>query len=432
MKVSQTIRKRPSIWRRHRLFLGLITFQLIVVVLVFWSQPDHTNTTHVSPHLAARLEFLQPPHDRRNQQQQQQQQLQAPGNSHQHDFHLDGQVDTKENWEHMEGLPEWVKEYFSWHNQEIAKLNKDNWQQSNFMILQCVREDPHCGGTSDRLKPIPLLLFMAYRYKRIFLIWWTRPYRLEEFLVPNAINWTVPEYLPLSDGKQNGKMVAKSQNLKMFSAKKSMTFVRARMQTYDGGQFLYENITDSTYDEVYHDLFRLLFDPSPAIASILRQEMTEAGLVPGEYAVAHYRAFYARAARNPETIANYAINAANCASKLRPGGPIYFASDSLHALATVRNYSKEHNYKIATIENQEPLHLDKAGNWSEHHPSDFYSIFVDLYLMGMGRCLTFGQGGFGRFGLLLGYNASCSNRHTWSTHLLACNWTDEESATSIN
>lgn len=341
---------------------------------------------------------------------------------HEHDFHLDGKIDTKETWEHMKGLPEWMKEYLTWHQEQRKLMNKDNWKDFKYLVLQCVREDPHCGGTSDRLKPIPLLMFMAHKYKRIFLIWWTRPCALEEFLVPNAINWTVPDYLPLSDYDVNGKLIAKSDGLKVW-VKKDEMIIRSRMQTYDGGQLMYENMTTSTYNEIYHDLFRLLFEPSPAIAKILRREMGEAHLVPGEYAVAHYRAFYARATRKEKAIAEVAVNAANCASMLRPGGPIYFASDSLFALANVRAYAKEYNYNIVTIENQEPLHLDKAGNWSERQPSDFYSVFVDLYLMGMGRCVTYGQGGFGKFGLLLGYNATCTGRHFYKKNMQKCEWT---------
>jgi hypothetical protein len=342
---------------------------------------------------------------------------------HEHDFHLDGKIDTKETWQHMKNLPIWLKEYLTWHQEQRALITPDNWKNFTYIILQCVREDPHCGGTSDRLKPIPFLLYVAYKFRRIFLIWWTRPCALEEFLVPNAINWTVPEFIPLSDPEQNGRIIAKLENVLNWAGKPER-IIRPRIQTYDGGQLLYENRTGSSYNDVYHDLFRLLFEPAPPIAKILRTEMKQAGLVPGEYAVAHYRAFYARASRRPEMIAKHAINAANCASQLRPGGPIYFASDSLHALAKVREYAKEHSYKIVTIENQEPLHLDKAGNWSVRHPSDFYSIFVDLFLMGMGRCLTFGQGGFGRFGLLLSYNATCTSRHIYKTHQMDCEWAE--------
>lgn len=340
-----------------------------------------------------------------------------------HDIHLDGKIDTREAWEHLERLPLWAKEYFDWHEDQRKLLNETNWRNFKYLVMQCVREDDHCGGISDRLKPLPLLLLMAHRCKRIFLIWWTRPYPLEEFLVPNAINWTVPEYIPLAISNENGKLVTSNRRILRWS-KSEETIIRSKVQSFEGGQLTYENETDSTYNEVFHDLFRLVFDPSPTIARILRREIAEAGLVPGHYAVAHYRAFYARASRRPQFIIKSTLNAINCASQLRPGGPIFFASDSLLALATARDYAKNNSFSIVTIENQEPLHLDKAENLTERNPSDFYSIFVDLYLMAMGRCLSFGQGGFGRFGLLLGYNSTCTNRHTWNKQLVPCNWTD--------
>jgi hypothetical protein len=348
---------------------------------------------------------------------------------HKHDFQLDAIVDS--SLTNLEGLPRWVKEYFEWHNQQVKKINKDNWSSFQYLIMQCIRGDAHCGGASDRLKPIPLLLLTAYKYKRIFLIWWTRPCPLEEFLMPNAINWTIPWYIPVADGTQNGKLVGKTDRVQMYASKTSISIIRTRLQSYDGGSIVYERLTNSSYDDIYHDIFRLLFIPAPPIANILRQELKESGLTPGEYAVAHYRAFYARASRLPHTISVYAINAVNCASQLRPGGPIYFASDSLHALETVRNYSQQNDFRIITIENQEPLHLDKGENWSQRYPSDFYSIFVDLYLMGMGRCLSFGQGGFGRYGLLLSYNASCFNRHTWNLKMIPCTW-KFEGATQVS
>jgi hypothetical protein len=59
------------------------------------------------------------------------------------------------------------------------------------------------------------------------------------------------------------------------------------------------------------------------------------------------------------------------------------------------------------------LHLDKMEDWKSRPPSDFYSIFVDLYLMANGRCVTYGQGGFGQYALLLRYNATCEGRHIY-------------------
>jgi len=342
------------------------------------------------------------------------------------DFNLDGHLNPVQLLKSTT-LPVWIKDYFSWHAQQLQSLTPENWKEHRFLILQCVREDAHCGGTSDRLKPIPLLMWVAQQTQRIFLIWWTRPCPLEEFLLPNALNWTVPSFIPLTNSSENGRIFLKLHVL-LDPSHNDLPIIRTRMQTYHGGQLDFDNRTDSTYDEVYHELFRLLFRPSPPIAAILTEELHAVHLKPGHYSVAHYRAFYGRESRGENVIAKVAVNAVNCASMLRPGGPVYFASDSTFAVKTVQQYAKENNHPIVTIQNQEPLHLDKAGNWSTRHPSDFYSIFVDLYLMGMGRCVTFGQGGFGRFGLLLSYNATCSSRHIYKRQMSDCHWTDKSPA----
>ena len=57
--------------------------------------------------------------------------------------------------------------------------------------------DDHCGGTADRLKPFLFILREAYKMKRYLLIYWTKPARLEEYLVPpkGGIDWRAPEWL---------------------------------------------------------------------------------------------------------------------------------------------------------------------------------------------------------------------------------------------
>jgi hypothetical protein len=64
--------------------------------------------------------------------------------------------------------------------------------------MQCIQGlDDHCGGTADRLKPFLFLLREAHVTKRILLIYWTRPAKLEEFLVPprGGLDWRAPTWL---------------------------------------------------------------------------------------------------------------------------------------------------------------------------------------------------------------------------------------------
>lgn len=122
-----------------------------------------------------------------------------------------------------------------------------------------------------------------------------------------------------------------------------------------------------------------------------------------------------------DKIQSTAMNAVECASELRPGGPIYFASDSQFAIQSVKRYAQQYKRPVVIIDNDEPLHLDKANSTTA---ADYYSVFVDLYLLGMGRCASVGMGGFGRYGLLLSYNASCWNRHSYNKQRLDCHWKD--------
>ena len=65
--------------------------------------------------------------------------------------------------------------------------------------MQCLRDqdEDRCGGTADRLKPFLYLLREAYEQQRLLLIYWTKPARLEEFVVPpkGGVDWRVPVWL---------------------------------------------------------------------------------------------------------------------------------------------------------------------------------------------------------------------------------------------
>ena len=90
---------------------------------------------------------------------------------------------------------------------------------------------------------------------------------------------------------------------------------------------------------------------------------------------------------------------------------------NMHKLRALTELDDQFLEKLSVI-----YGIDKDDLETERQPSDYYSIFVDLYLMGMGHCFSYGQGGFGRYALLLSYNATCSRRHTWNTKLLPCEW----------
>jgi hypothetical protein len=303
--------------------------------------------------------------------------------------------EKKNKWDDTD-LPQWMKDYFVWHAKQVAKLTPDTWMKRprRYLILRCYKEDKICGGASDRLKPIPLILLAAHKSKRIFFIRWERPCALEEFLVPpvGGINWTAPSWLPdkvidnILNNITSARVLTSASRL-IKNAHRPSKVLQTHLHDTHGGSYTYDAIEgENQFGKVYHDLFRIFFEASPGIKSRIQEKLGSAGLVPGEYAVAHYRAEYSSLRKlftSRSFVQTTAINAINCASNLLPGKSIYFASDSLIAVKAVTKHARQFGRPVVTIEEEaSPLHLEKERNVTD--PSAFYSTFVDLFLMGNG------------------------------------------------
>jgi hypothetical protein len=323
-------------------------------------------------------------------------------------------------------IPDWLRRYFEWHKAKTSSLSEKTWKQSNYLVMECLEYHERCGGLSDRLRPIPTLLLIAAQSERLLFIRWTRPFPLEEFLIPTSdgIDWRVPSWLtPHLEGQDNyGTLTTIIDN-----SKKQRRVLRTKYQSHTYGTEYYNNNIESgsvTFEEGYHHIFNALFKPSPLLAQELESSMKSLGLVPGEYAAAHFRALYGRTYRPYNETIRVAVNGVNCASALKPGGKVFFAADNKVAIDYVREYASREKLPIVSLSHQdEPLHLDKASNWSQRVPSDYYPTFIDLYLLGQSKCLAYSNGGFGTFGLLLSFNYSCSVRFFGKRILKECpNW----------
>jgi hypothetical protein len=206
---------------------------------------------------------------------------------------------------------------------------------------------------------------------------------------------------------------------------------RMRLQSLSGFAEYYDALSasgEASFDDVYHDVWRIFFRPSLPVAAWIEQEMTN--LDPGKYAAAHVRALYGRIVERTDHQATVlARNAINCASQLRPGGPFFFASDHTFSTRAALDYGAQRNVSVYTRKHEsQPLHVDKAPNLTQRQPKEFYDTFVDLYLMGMSKCLTYNRGGFGHWALLIGYDASCFLKQKTSASGIAvlCNWTEAD------
>lgn len=103
-------------------------------------------------------------------------------------------IKTASNTEEYQGPPTWISDYIVWHQEMRSqypglKLFTDP-SAPKILIRMCLGL---CGGLNDRLGQLPWDLYIANQTKRILLIRWERPKALEEFLVPNELDWTVPK-----------------------------------------------------------------------------------------------------------------------------------------------------------------------------------------------------------------------------------------------
>jgi len=353
-------------------------------------------------------------------------------------------------------IPEWMKDYFRWHRYKRDTWNLTNWESERWLVSQCLadQDSKKCGGTADRLKPVPALLRKAWESKRIYLIRWTRPGLLEEFLIPpeGGFDWRVPEELArVMNDPSNGKRLATRTMINRY-ASTGLALVRSRFQTdtpnlhYHRWVFGEDNVTESDpnnvpatidepdFDSVFPSLWKIAFTPSPPIQTILRNKLNELGLVVNGYVGAHMRALYKVATRPEKQQKQFAENALACATELWPDPPLVFlASDSSLVLEHALGLSKSGRHGIPKVvtsaaatatavasnndnnnndnkkkaeQEQHPLHLDTFVAPIE----EFYGTFVDLYLLAMARCVTYGTGGYGHWGMLIGGHTTCTKR----------------------
>jgi hypothetical protein len=335
-------------------------------------------------------------------------------------------------------IPQWMRDYFNWHEYKQKHWSEERFEEDRWLVMQCLKTNRKCGGTSDRLKPVAYLLRAAYYSKRILLIHWTKPYELTEFLVPPKVglDWRVtPRWLRriVENRVDIGKEDYAPERVLGLAMDPGNVLVRSRMQDYHGGGHWYDTqVVDDepSFIKVFHEIWKTLFTPSLAVKTRLESTMAEMGLKPYRYTGAHCRVLYAMDDREEWVKKNWAENAINCASELRPQKTIFFTSDSANATYYAQQYGEHHNrpVKIATRipDPNPPLHID--FEWRGRPASDFFDGFVDLYILASADCVTYNKGGFGFMGSLMGRNATCSLRQDAISRpqiRKPCHWVDD-------
>jgi hypothetical protein len=304
---------------------------------------------------------------------------------------------------------------------------------------------------------------------------------LEEFLVPPvadrdnglplSLDWRVPDWLDDElgldyEGFSRRHIINVKPFIKAIHQSSDKQIVTVTMQWWDGGEQAYKDALglgkkDDEFQRIYHDLFRILFEPTKPIQQRLNGIYMTTALgsargTPVDYTVAHYRALWWEDQSPPtwQQQVETAQNAVNCAGRLASkrtsannSPPIFFATDSLDAQKIIGDYAaKSSSHDIVLVPHPELVHLDRVRLFANEEKKSqtpgisnmvttvdisvktissveqIYPVFVDLLLMAGGNCISFGDGGYGKFALVLSRNYSCSYRHIRRHQIQKCSY----------
>ena len=298
-----------------------------------------------------------------------------------------------------------------------------------------------------------------------------------------VLDWRVPDFINFNY-RPRPDITATSEAKRKMGSKKQM--MDMRHQSHDHGSNYYNEYVQQqnelaggngthrahlyTWSEVYHDVWSRVFTPSPPVAKRIAATQSALHLYSSGYVAAHIRSQYTSdRVENKQMISN----AIRCAWKMSHNDsfvseltvphqhkspteqvPIFVAADSVNVTKWAVEYGRRYGQRVVSstlldhdkedghhdADRQLPdvskisLHLDRGSNflsakdpdWMDHPPSSYYDSFVDLYMLAMGRCVTFHIGGFGRWAAIL-TGGHCGLNHGKTK----CEW-DLEPTTSTS
>jgi len=345
-------------------------------------------------------------------------------------------------------LPAWMTQYFAWHNESLLRLNEDHslWKDYRYLVLRCLQMDHKCGGASDRLQSIPMVLGIAAKHERLLFIEWEKPAPLTAFLVPVEIDWNIPTWFQKTTNVhdkaiqanephmifQRSPAILSDKHMYRLDEHNTTTMVDMRYQTTDHGCSYYnkhiEDGAEPDFDTVYPLVWASLFRPAPAVQEIIDQTKIKLGLQE-KYNSLHVRSMFYKDKSQKNSRVEYAVDCAfqklqlPLTSKENEAERLFVASDSALVAETAVRYGTHRLGRTvaasqsAKSSSDAPLHLDRGSNflaspetadWMDFPASAYYDIFVDLYLLSGGQCVVYNNvGGYGRWASRIA-NHSCA------------------------
>ena len=326
-------------------------------------------------------------------------------------------------WEDAKSLPEWMKDYFFWHNQVYTNMqehNFTNWKQNRYLVVTCF-SGKVCGNVIHRLRPMPALIKAAYDSKRILLVYWEL-HPLQDFLEPpksGGCTWKVPGIMHNALFKVKEETHEDIEELAVAVMNDDKRIISATINDRLFGEFFYNGHLEhgeSPADRVFHDVFNIMFKPTPMLQARVEEIHHTMGIPAGKYAAVHIDyADQPTTEEGKKVLREKVENAMNCASNLRPGGPFLVAGESLMIVKNAIEYAKKHNVMVAA---RQVMHD------SSRLPTDIWNSFIEIYFMANANCVAYGNDGYGQLGYMMGFDHDCRIKYDYFDSAKKCTWSD--------
>lgn len=356
-------------------------------------------------------------------------------------------------------LPAWVKRYVCWHHyirkRFPGRLLFDLRAGAPPVIIRVC--GPACGGLHDRLGQLPMDLYLANQTSRVLLIkWGDRPMDLETFLLPNILDWTVPRGINGLQGGSNAyahfpklladnRVWASGQTLDLAiqnisselqqSPKVVIHSIFAHQEENDLGRFLRRcGETDMIHDTAsFGGIWHAFFRPTALLRVTLRSILLEELGGTRRYSVIHCRVRHPKnfpqnmptlkgkgknspdfsglpwEGKYKDTAINVTMRALQCAANLEEtkNHKFYIISDSGDLVNHVINKNTtfegikitDGRASLSVVSRPiegETVHIDRQKHFTME---EYMSVFVDLYIAILARCVIFSVGNFAYFAI---------------------------------
>ena len=221
-------------------------------------------------------------------------------------------------------LPKWIRDYILWHRQMREDFPGDelfnNPNAPNVLVRTCLGL---CGGLHDRLGQLPWDLYLANQTRRVLFVRWYRPKPIEDFLIPNAFNWSMPPTIPgfsrmqevkhtvtdMFDGTDDSRPeddfwtthLDRAIDRANHGDFKSVKVLRHRILGHLNEGVLEDRLRALGETDMIHNtptfgkLFFMFFHPAPAIEMELEDVYSSLHIKPGQYSAVHCRVRHPKA-----------------------------------------------------------------------------------------------------------------------------------------